>query len=327
MFANITTIKKLYIYDFDLLTFPKDVKWKLEKLAVSDMPSDEYIIQIDEENLKEFLISQQMSLKDIRLHDNLNYSDFIIKNLPNLERLTLSMEEEDVHSINNDFLISDFNLKHFTFNYLTTDQFPILKKILKHYKSIKYLYLSSNSSWNDSLPWISSNEIHFVNLSHLLLKSAWTFIILKAKMPKLKFLGLTNIFDDEDDDYNLANISNENVKNVEKASLKFCKLEDILVIVRKCPKLSHLNVDVEEWREKSNLFISQINDIIAALPQLKCLGICKWSLNKQNIEKKEVTYQVINKNVILKVYDDFPSMLDEDWDQEFPDFLDSWYFC
>jgi len=325
MFANIPTIKKLYIYDFDLLTFPKDVKWNLEKLAVSDMPPDEYYIQIAEDNFKEFLISQQMSLKDIRFHDNLNYSDFIIKNLPNLKRLTLSMEVEDIISINNEFVMSDFNLRHFTFNYMCIEHFPILKKILKHYKSIKYLCISSNSSCYDSQPWISSSEIHFENLTHLVLKSAWTFVFLKAKMPRLKFLGLTYPFDDEEE-YNFANIPDKNMKNVEKASLKFCKLEDVLAIVRKCPKLSHLNVDVEEWSKKSNLFISQINDIIAAVPQIKCLGICEWSLNKQNITQKEVRYQIINKNVILKVHDEFPSMLDEDWDQEFPDFMDSWHF-
>jgi hypothetical protein len=285
------------------------------------MPPDVYIIEIAEDNFKELLISQQMSLKEIRIHDNLNFTDFIMKNLPNLERLTLSIELESINSINNEFLINDLNLRHLTFYYLWPEHFPILKNMLKHYKCIKYLWISSDLSACDDQPWMSSSEIHFENLTQLLLKSAWTFVILKAKMPNLKILSLISTYSDDEDDYDFTHMPDKNLRNVEKASLKFCKLESVLAIVQKCQKLSHLNVDIEDWNEKIHLFVSQVIEIIAAAPHLRCLGLCESNLKKQNITL-EVLNQVVNKNVILKAHNEFPSMLYEDWEQDYSDSME-----
>ena len=148
-------------------------------------------------------------------------------------------------------------------------------------------------------------------MTHLIVKGLRSSPFLNSNSLNIKVLALAY---KNSDSYE---IPSENMKNIEKLSLDVQKEEHVLAIIQKCPKLTELNLDIEEWLEQKNAsFISSINEILELVPALKCLGIIENILLKQQVTREELFSKISRKIVFLRVYDCFKSMLADEWGRD-----------
>ncbi|KAL7018989.1 hypothetical protein ACKWTF_010973 [Chironomus riparius] len=312
MFANITSIKNVYIHDFNELRFPENVQWKLEKLIIPDRDEPDWTNEINDENCKQFLLNQT-TLKELRCFDSYDYAMLIMKNLLNLERLTLNIKK--ISAVNNEFLISNKKLQHLGLNFMCQLKLKALKTFLSHYNNIKELCLTSSYcyEYTGRIPML---DMEFENLTHLFLKSPICLYILKAKLPKLKVLGLFIL----NEKLNFGELTVEHMKNVEKLSISEFGAKYVTSIVQKCPKLTHLNVEFRDWYGQIKTFIG---DILEVAPQIEFVGIVRNHLRDQE-EPEKFLEDASDFGIMLKVYDDITSIMAEDWGREVADYLNLW---
>lgn len=312
MFADIPTIKNLYILDFNSLYFPENVQWKLEKLIIPDRDEPDFATEIEDDNCKQFLLSQKETLKVLRCYDSLDYSDLIMKNLLNLEHLTLNIKK--IGPIDDEFLISNQKLQHLGLNYMQRFKLKSLEVFLRHYNKIKRFSLISKSHLENKKNMLL--DIEFENLTHLFLQTPIVLYVLKAKLPKLKVLGLHFM----DENINFDELSVQTMKNVEKISISDFTPKYVLAIVGKCPKLSQLCVEFRDWYGQVKEFIS---DILEIAPQIEYIGITEDNLNDQK-NREEFLNNSSDGGIVLKIYENFTSMIAEDWGREFAEYLYFW---
>ncbi|CAG9809027.1 unnamed protein product [Chironomus riparius] len=310
MFSDIPTIKNIIIDGFEVLKFPSKVEWQLEQLIIPYSFDQE----IDDDNFKSFLESQQSTLKKLIFPDSLNYTFFVMRNLSNLDNLTLSIE--CYHQENDSFLIGNSQLQRL--NIVDTVNPYVLEKFLNHYKNIKYLSITSKCQSSD-FNFNPSLNLNLKNLTHLLLKGTDCFPFLNFDLLNIKVLVLT--FSDDEIYYGFSQFSSENLQNVEKLSLRFQKVKEVLPVLSKCSKLTELNLQIEEWNKvKNKTIISNINVILSVVPNVKYLGICS-SLN-QNLGSEEMLDEINSKGVTLTICNDFRSWIAEDWGTENVKYMD-----
>ena len=308
MFSNIPTIKKLIIDGFDIMKFPNEVQRKLEQLILRYLP------EIDNNSCKKFLESQQFTLKRLFIPGSFNLAYFIMRTLPNLESLTLSINSDN--NVDDKFLIRNSQLKRL--NILGTSNFienNVLETILNHYNNIQYLTIISSYESN-TLDYKPLIKLKFKNLSHLMLKGIKTFPFLNSITLNIKTLVLANFFY-TDGNYDYSQISSESIKNVEKLCLHVRKEKDALIVLPKCPKLTEMNIKIEEWREFTNdCFISSINQILELAPTVECLGIEQLDLILQQMTVTSLLDQISSNQISLKEYRNYESMFTDEWGRE-----------
>jgi hypothetical protein len=301
MFTNIPTIKNLFIYEFGTLQFPTEVKWQLEKLIVPNIREREF----DEDNCMQFLESQQ-TIKKLMISDFHNsYANNIMRSLPNLEHLTVDLV--DGEEIDSSRLLSNSRLQSLTIVGLAEKDVHNYTAVLTHYNRIKYLDISfsfSNAVLG-SLSW------KFEYVTHLRLHDLNFFHLLKNGFPSLKVLVLEP--GDEGGILNVAEISNNIAKNVEKLSLFSFYEENVFEFLDKFSNLSQLNLSSLLIDESQKSFATTIDEFLDAAPQLKCLGMEKSILKKRNLTYGQLLDQVSNKRVVFKIYSHFMDMIEEDW--------------
>jgi hypothetical protein len=311
MFSNIPTIKNLIIKGYKILKFPRNVKWQLEQLMIIYFRNNE---DVDRENCEIFLQSQQSSLKKLIFEgftEILASVYFIMRNLPNLEHLMLSFNDNDI--FNDSLLLKNSKLQRLDIEQFREDK-GVIKAVLNHYSNIKYLslYVEINTDF-------LSFNLKLENLTHLFLIGLKSFSFLSSNLPKIKVVALTchDGYGITDEDYDFPQLPIENMKNIVKLILNFRKVADVLAVIQKCPKLTDLNLNIKEWYEDKNTsFISDINEILSVAPNVKCLGIigCSGcSLTKQQLTNEELLSQISKKPIFLKLYGCFCKMLTEEW--------------
>ncbi|KAL7018988.1 hypothetical protein ACKWTF_010972 [Chironomus riparius] len=304
MFSNIPTIKKLLTWYMTI--FPKKVKWQLEELIIPN--ADE----IDDDNCKKFLESQQFTLKKLSFPGSINFAYFIMQNLSNLESLTLSIDSYD--NLDDKFLIRNSQLKRLNINiWMDYTGNNVLETVLNHYNNIQFLSIRSSNE-SRTLDYKQLINIKLKNLSHLLLKGIKAFPFLNANIPNIRVLAIACFYYDEDYDY--SELSQESMKNVEKLSLDLKTVKDAIVVLSKCPKLTELNLKIVEWNAENDSFISSINEMLAITNNMKCLGINKHNLLMQQMSIETLLDQISNIQIGLKTYDIFNSMLTDEWGLE-----------
>lgn len=311
MFSNISTIKNLIIKNYEVLKFPKKNIWNLEKLIVLN---GDGVIDVKSLN---FLKSQQSTLKELAFPSEIGYAYRIMCNLPNLKNLTCGIVD---HEIDKSMLLPNSELQRLIIQNYCDSFDDTIMIVLNHYCNIKYLgILSDYTSHYDFEPLIF--DLKFENLTHLMLKGVASFKFLGTnRLNNIKVLGLKCNRNDEVFFY--SKYLNENLKNVEKLSLDFQRVQGIFLVLQKCPNLSELNLEIDEWnKEQNDTFISRINNILAVTPNLKYLGINRKNLKEQKMTIKKLSDQIINKNVCLKSYISFKSMVAKDWGKKHVQYL------
>lgn len=285
--------------------FPSKVKWKLEKLVVPNMRERE----LNHDNCNNFLMSQQSTLKKLILNDSFTHNaNFIMRNLPNLESLKLEVNDGD--EIDDSRLISNGRLQRLIIDGINVENLNNFKAILKHYNEIKYLFIS----YCYDVPVPDSFEWKFDHVTHLALDRWNCFHILKNDFPCLKVLILG--IGDEYPEYT-PEISDGVSKNVKKLTISSRAYNFALNLILHFKNLSHLNLSIFEWRDdKRESIIEFINDLICFEPQLKCFGLNKTYLPSKNSTYEQLLSQIHNKQIILKMYSRFCSMIAEDWGRE-----------
>jgi hypothetical protein len=303
MFSDIPTIKYLTINGLEILKFPNNVKWQLEQLMIIEFHGDE----LDLDNCEIFLQSQQSTLKKLVFENSycLLSPYFIMRNLPNLKHLKISLHNHE--EFDDSFLLQNCKLKNLDIIQFSENN-NVTKALLNHYSSIKYFSLYSDP---DDASVSLSLKFKLENLTHLALLGLKSFSFLSSNVLNIKVLILSYSYGK--DDYDFSQFPIENLKNIEKLSFDFRKVEEVLAVVQKCPKLTKLNLFSQEWYEDENSsFISDINEILSVAPNVKCLGIIEYSLTKQHLTRQELLTQILKKNLYLKLYSSYGSMLTYD---------------
>lgn len=302
MLTEIPTIKNLHIHDFDILQFPQNVKWKLEKLILPDV----FFMTVDDNSCNEFLLSQQSSLKKLAFPESFGFTSFIIRNLPNLETLTLGLEDNE--KINTDFLMTNGRLERLVLERFFWETDDIFNALLGHYNRIKYLSIHCTRDTK-----LFNGK--FLYLTHLMLKGTNSLRILNGSFPNLKVLGISTV--DTEDEFNADDISNEAIKNIQKLCLEACDKNQIFEVIEKCPQINNLNLNILDWNgDQDPFFVSNIDKILEVLPQLKCLGISNKNLTAQKVKYNKLLEHIKNKRLIIRIYKHFKSMIAEDWGRE-----------
>lgn len=322
MFADIKTIKKLNLkVVFENPIFPQNTSWKLEELNLDVRAwSDEFAV-----SCKQFLRSQKSSLKTFRHEYSVQFCNFIMHNLPDMELLHLR--------IRSDKNICEELLPNEKLKSLSLTSFPddggfskddkVLETILHQYNNIQYLNIRpfGNRMMEDLYEGnIQPKNVELPNLTHLSFNGFVGSFLHGVKMPNLKYMEINTLLDGEDyfDDTELPD---DNFPNVEKLSVHGLFTKSIISIIEKCPKLQHLNMS--EFNEYDLDFEDSENDddfyddpdrislktFVDKVPQLKTIGL----LNNRWEVRIEKTFKKLNRNVTIKMYNCFDDMMYEFW--------------
>ena len=168
------------------------------------------------------------------------------------------------------------------------------------------------------------SNIRLENLTHLFLLGEDVFLFLNANFPNIKVIAITFGADYQENDFRgFSKISNDCLKSVQKLSINLFVVKEVLETLLNFPNLTELNLKLDEWDYiKNDIFISNINEILAMVPKLKYLGICTFG--NQNLPIDELADQIARNGVTLRTYKNFNTFklwIIEDWGQDGDEFM------
>jgi hypothetical protein len=337
MFADIKTIKKLTLKaDCDdelLIEFPQNAAWKLEELNMS-------IIDFEDEfsnSCKIFLTSQKTTLKKLRHEYSEKLCNFIMHSLPDLELLHLRIRS-DVDICNE--LEPNDNMKSLSLNnFPDEDDDKSLEKILNHYKNIQYLNIRPRGDRMTEDVYegeLKPKNVELPNLTHLSFTGTVGSFLHGVKMPNLKYMDINNYFNGlfgGTDYFDQTALTDVNFPNVKKLSINGLYTRSIVSIIETCPKLQQLNLsNLNEYDHEIEDSDSEDCDICECycectrlslktffdkMPELKIVGLLNnkdyWNKNDYWKEKIKEVFTQLNREVTIKIYDNFQDMMKESW--------------
>jgi hypothetical protein len=303
MFSKVQSIKSFSICCPQNLDFYTESVLKLEELNIwyTDFRGG----TDDLERYKKYLISQKSTLTKYRDEEN-KLCEFVRDNLLDLETLHMSIRSDE--PFNNHFMITNDKLKCLTLSYYDGDN-EKLENVLSTYSNLERLMIKMAEFGQEMLGPIVGIELN--NLTHLWLDGLLSSVLLNVKMPNLKFLEISN--NDKKDPYNFWRVPPENFMNLEKLSINHVwRMKEIYHVLTMCPKLTYLNLG--RFKEFEGYLSPRMIDIMLAhTHQLRFLGLLK---DNQTMTREELQSH-IHKNIVVKFYDKFKTMMKDYWKIEY----------
>lgn len=271
-------IENLTVYSKYTFEFPSFNEWQLEKLEIGKIFNTASLIS--------FLNSQKPFLKELAVHFNSFIMEYIMRELPQLTKLKLSIDH--LPEIDTLIVPTNTHLKELTIVYsqlsMRTD---FMQMLFRHYPYVESLKLDFfYGGW--AFTHENSNSIILTNLRHLSVKSNSNFVFLRGQFPNLKSLHV--------DYFRGSMIYNiPSIKTLEKLTISITSFK-ISTLAEFYPNLKFLSVgDGIELNEK------EMKRIIRALPHLETLIIKRylWKIEKvpkdflsmMNVSKLSVVFQ------------------------------------